>query len=276
MPAASSVASHAGQVEYLKERARLQAASLLDDVSVAELLDDPQGYVDDIVAAAMHVLDPILDDAEQEAVDYAKELGMEEIDQAELDDARGDVENSFATYAAPALLAALAPALRSIQDQQASGIAPDVIAAMLSAVATRDALLAPFLSQLRSLVAFAVQDSVRSLFERARDLLVAGLGVVSSVKFVWITVEDLHVCDSEEENSCAPRHGQLYNVLDLIQLGAPGAPNLLCTIWGNARGVGSLCRCMLALDDGSIVPADAVDASAEIADGKGRAQDEFG
>jgi AcrR family transcriptional regulator len=242
---AERILSHVEQTEYLKEVARREAARLLESADVQEFVDDPDRFTEALLAAILLALGPRAKELSEEARDYAEALGHGRIPDADLKKLTGTTDDDFLLLALPILLVATEPA-RAQVERMVTGASASTVATALESEATRKALLAPLTSAVKSAAATYMQGVSRSVTDLALEMFSDN----GTDTLEWITVHDDAVCDDVFENSCKPRHGKVLTRDEWDEVGRPGAPQLICSIY--AKGGGSNCRCELVP---SLVPA---------------------
>lgn len=276
MATEQAIIEHTGRIEFLKEQARLIAGDMVEGADPLEITEDPDAFGRRILAAVLIAVAPLMDEAVDAARDYATVLGHgDAADGLDLEAIRDEAEQEFMRWALPAIAGAMVPIAANLKAQTAAGVSDAVIARAVTAEASKAALLAPLMAAVRSAAAAVVQDVERSVITAAADLMAAmvtdaGDEADGPPQFVWLTVGDDSVCEDEVENSCAPRHGMAAYMEQWDELGGPGAPNLLCSVY--AKGGRSNCRCVLELAGDRERPAGPVDVAATIRDAKERAR----
>lgn len=239
------IQQHTEEVEFLRESARNAVIDILSDAQIEEMLSDPEGFVDRLLAALVVALEPYVDELVQRAKDYAAALELAPVGDDEIDQAANDSQNGFLLAARPALLAAIVGIDDQIQAQLDSGVSAATLDAALKSEATQEALLGAFEAAAKRAAAAYLHDLERSILTIATDLLTqAQVAGALTLSFTWIAVMDSNTCFDIVEDSCGPRHG-MTNSLDSWDrgLGRPGAPQLLCSL--HTRGKRSGCRCVL-------------------------------
>jgi len=256
----SRILAHVEEAEFVKEIARREAARILDTMSLAELADDPDGFVEELLAVVIASLRQRASDMARESRDYATALGLQRLTTEETQALLEEADDEFLIWAIPVITAAAVPVLEQISRMAGGAVASSTVTAALEAEATRAALLASFESTLKSTAATYIQELDRAVISVALEM-------TPEEEFVWLTVGDGNSCDDGFVNSCAPRHGEVRSLDEWNSAGRPGAPQLLCSIY--AKGSGSYCRCQLAATSLSLPSA--VDVAQSIRAGKDRA-----
>jgi hypothetical protein len=240
------ILEHVEEVEFLKEVARREAGRLVAAADLREILSDPNTFVDTLLTAIIVQIDELVDRLIGESRSYAGALGLAAISDDEAAKAKDDERDLFILLARPAMLAALIPVEAKLQQAIDDGVSGATLNAALDADTTREAYLSGFDSVTRSMAATYVQNADRAITERAVELTEAGAifddPEAQPVLFEWLAIMDSHTCDDQVENSCAPRHNVVMTLGEWDELGRPGAPQLICSIY--AKG-GSFCRCQL-------------------------------
>jgi hypothetical protein len=226
------VVTHVERSEYLKEKARIAAAEVLEDADLSEALLSPEEFTEELLALLLIVLGPLAAEMKAEARDYAQVLGLRKLAE---DDDEDEEESRFILIALPLLTAALLPIRDLLERMDDAALSEETIAAALAAAATRQALLSSLESAAKRAAAQYLSDVARGVMEAALTDFIGDLE--------WIAVMDGNTCDDVFANSCAPRHAEVGELAVWDLAGHPGAPNLLCSIYSKGT---SNCRCQLA------------------------------
>jgi hypothetical protein len=273
------IRKHVESSEFYKEVARLSAVAIIAASSLDEMLHSPALYVDNFLAALLDVFDGHRDGIIDEARSYAAALGLVEVPLEDANAIADDAERGLLTDSRDALSAALIPVDDRISEMLDSGISAETISKSFESDATRDALLSGFIATARGAASAWVNDIDRGIAEAAADAIdeaAAADAAISETQddeppnFEWLAVIDGRTCDDQIENSCAPRHGVVMTMSEWEEMGRPGAPNLICSIFSKT---GSSCRCLL-LESGKTGRSEVVnpvDVSEAIKAGRDRA-----
>src|SRR5438128_1816673 len=143
------IRKHVEETEFLKEVARREAARLLASADVRELADDPNAFIEQLLAGVLAAIGGRASEMASEARQYATEIGLEALSDAELEQILSDSSDSFIGDAVPLLAAAAEPARQQIERMLDAGVDVAVIEAALGADSSQEALFAPFDSMLR-------------------------------------------------------------------------------------------------------------------------------
>lgn len=263
----SLIHQHVEEIEFLKEAARREVVRILDQASVEEIIDDPDAFIASVVAAVLVRIRQRARAAAIEAHDYALALGLSALTDAEIDAVVGQAEERFISAGSVSMATALVPIIARLEQMRAAGVAGSTIAASLQAQATREAMLATLYSATKSAAAVYIQDIARTIAEVAAE---ASAELEGAVLFRWIAIMDDATCDDLIENSCAPRHNTELTFAEWGELGQPGAPQLICSIYARS---GSFCRCGLErVDDAPVRLLNPVNVGDSVRAGRRRAE----
>jgi hypothetical protein len=235
---------HVEQTEFFKEIARREVSRLLAAGDVRQMLDDPQAFVDELVAAILANLGATSAMMAEEARQYAVTLGLAELSNKEVDDAEKKSRSAFIAIASEVLFTSLLAVDAQLQRAIDSGVAVETLNATLASAATRDALLIGFEATARSAAATYFQDMERGIVDAAVQATADGAPDDQPANFEWLAIDDGKTCDDQIENSCLPRHNAIMTLDEWDGLGRPGAAQLLCSL--HAKAGKSFCRCVLA------------------------------
>jgi hypothetical protein len=261
------ILAHVESLEYTKELARQIAEQLVDQYEVKEIIDDPQGFTDSILAALVLLLLPHAKAVAAEAADYAGELALADISGKDLAAIVDESQAKFLAFAQPALQLETDRLAARVQDMLAGGAALTTLTAVLASPATKEALLAPMIGLTRRLAASWIQFVERDVNDAA--VLATERAQLMPVTLTWVAVMDRNTCDGEVEFACAPRHGMAATLAEWSAMGMPGSSVLICSMH-SPRG-GSACRCLLAINEMAAGVAAPVRAAQAIRAGKDRA-----
>jgi hypothetical protein len=248
----SRIKEHVSEIERLKESARLTALDLMDTVDPEELLEDAEGYAAALTAALLLKVEPLISGAVEASIAYAQSLGLAEITPAEAETITAEALESFLDNEAEETSRRLESTAGTLLKSVAAGVGLGVILASLQSSAGRTALLAGAAAVFGNGAAGMIGNIERSVLDASADLTVTmnadvgqeTFGSESTTwTFTWVTVGDGRECSDIVENSCDERNGMTLTLAEWDELGRPGAPNLLCSIY--SRKGDSQCRCVL-------------------------------
>lgn len=279
-----AIREHVGQVEFLKEQARMVAEAIAGNLDPAAILADPDAFARDVLEVLRYAVRDQVAAAGPAAWAYAQELGLRAADEAELDLVAEQAEADFLVWFFPILLASLAPIRANLQERPAG----DVISP-----AVRDRLMVPLAATLKRGAAGIVADVHRATMNWAAestaivsDLLGPGQAIVegardvaramgdvrrgdpNTLEMTWITMEDSAVCEGELDHACEPRHGMTLSWAEWQDLGVPADPRLICE-----AVYGANCRCVLEIA-GRPITGGPIRLADTIRDAKARARQE--
>jgi len=252
----AKILNHVEQTEFLKEVARREVSRLLANSDVRQMLDNPQRFVDELLAAILLSLSDRLAAMAAEARDFAAAAGLARLSAREVAAVEEESEDRFLILASAALFTALLAVDAQLQRALAAGVSATTLNASLASEATREALLAGFEATARSASATFFQELDRGIVDAAVQATNDGSVLLGEeTLFEWLAVNDSHTCDDQIENSCLPRHNVVMTLDQWDEMGRPGSPQLICSIF--AKGGGSYCRCQL-VESGMIGSGDQI------------------
>jgi hypothetical protein len=263
---AAALLAHVETMSYIQEQTRQQAADLAGGVDpIRVIADDGDAYAS---ALADAMLAEYREKDERRTVDetiaYLGLLGVT-ADAAGL----GALLDGMLEDARASIVAALTAEFQTIREAFARILASGVSRAVALASLTQPASVSAMLASVTSILTNGVADVVKEASRRVQ--LNAQLALGPERPFRWLTIAaTIGSCDDVEENSCAPRHGQVKTLAQWAEAGTPGAPNLVCSIY--SKGLFSNCRCSLQPASEPATVLDPVDATEAIKAGKARAQ----
>lgn len=243
----SQILKHVEQLEFLKEIARREVATLIRKMDLETLLVENDSAVDEIIAGLLVILADRVTSFANEARTHSTRLGLDALSDDDLAAVVDEVSDTFILTASASLIAALAPVRETLRQMLDSGVSQAALRTSLSSAATREAVLSRFESTARTVAASVFQDLDRTVTDSAVELTAATWTATETDSvpiFEWLAIMDDATCDDLIENSCAPRHNVLLTIDEWDELGRPGSPQLICSIY--AKGA-SYCRCLLQL-----------------------------
>lgn len=251
------------QSEYLRERCRIEARTLLDESDAQDLLDNPQQATADIYDALVAaLLGLIIPEAVAAAQQHAVELGLAPVSNEEAsgvaEDAIGSLEETEQEFASR--LADADDRLRS------DGQSEETLLATVTSAAGRTALLAGVLGLLQGAAAGVVALVEQGILDLAQGKTAAS---DPTTLLRWHATGDGKSCQGDLANSCEPRDGMEKSLADWTALGLPGAGNLICSIY--SRSGLPQCRCDLGNASLERTEPGVVDATDAIKAGRERA-----
>ncbi len=274
-----SILRHAEEVEYMKELARQTAQQLLEDADVGEIIHDPEAFVERLLAVLLAELGPYARRLAEQAATYAEEVGLQELEAADIDRIADEAEMKFTSFATPALRDAVNAIVARIHDMAGAGVALTTIGSAVTSPAARAALIAPLLGAARRMVSSWIQFVDRDVNDTAIRMLAAadtqddGSGdELQPLTLTWVAVMDRNTCGDDKdlvEHFCRPRHGLGKTLEEWTALGLPGSPVLECSIRSH-RGA-SPCRCLLSTDERTAEITAPVSAGDAVKRGRDRA-----
>src|SRR4051812_25127315 len=98
-----AILRHVEQTEFLKEIARREVSRLLTTSDIRQMLDDPQRFVDELLAAILANLGATSAMMAEEARQYATTLGLAALSDEEVDDAEKNSRSNFIAIASEVL-----------------------------------------------------------------------------------------------------------------------------------------------------------------------------
>lgn len=261
----------------MKELARQIALQLLQNADVRTIVNDPQSFVESLVAALVDALGPYARNLADEAAAYALDIANTTLTDDELDQIVDDTRRKFIAFALPALTDSVNGLSARVNDMIASGVALIVVHSALSSDIARAALIAPLIGVTKRLVAGWIQFVDRDVNDAAMSKLAdlfAGEDNADAepTLLTWVAVMDRNTCGANDdplEHYCRPRHGQAKELSEWAALGMPGSPVLECSM-RSTRGA-SPCRCVLSLHSRAALIQKPVVVSAAIKSGRDRA-----
>ncbi len=232
--------------EYRKQVARQLAKRVAADIDLEDLIDQGEGYTDDLLLALFAALtEEVLRQAAREARDHARVLGLSVLDGATVGAIVERTLEPVLEEALTTLTARVSELSRAVSRMLDAGVSEDIVRASLASETGSAALLAPVMSVLTSTAAGMVNAIEKAVLDEsaAQTVLDAADNGDNEPLFAWQTREDDRVCEDLFENSCAPRHGQELTLDEWGAFGIPGSENTICSIY--AKGAFSNCRCVL-------------------------------
>lgn len=224
------------QGEYYRERARIEAGNLLDEIPVEELLQDPAGAAGHILDLAVLVLSPIAFDAASDAQKHALTLGLTEVTDEEAAQAVDEAISHLDT-----IQQEIADRIQTADENiRRDGAALATITAVLASAAGRTAFLSPVLGLLQGAMAGVVTLVEQNVMDLAQAKTVQQ---TPETLFRWRATGDGRSCNDIVEDSCEPRDGMVKTFDAWQEIGLPGASHLLCSVY--SRSGLPQCRCTL-------------------------------
>jgi hypothetical protein len=270
MPA-KQMLSYIQNSEFMRESARLLAKNIADSIDIRELVGDVTGYTDDLLMAVWEMVkQEFYDKALAGAIAAASSLGLSVPDTQLLEKAVLDELSKVITDTSSYLVQRVENAMSVLDRASSSGVAPEVIGAILDSEKGAAAIVGPVEASIRQLGGGMVSTIENTVMTAAQEQTALE---EPATLFVWNTAADDNVCQDVFENSCDPRDGEELQLDEWGALGEPGAEHLICTMF--AKGGFSNCRCWLDAS-GDAQSASPTSISSAVSDGKSAAQDAYG
>jgi AcrR family transcriptional regulator len=274
----SVIQQHIENVEYAKQMARELAGNAVEQLDLRDVLsNDAERIIEILLAGMLLLLGPYVHDVASEAATYAKDLGLAELSDADIEDVVSQQQNNFVEAARPALAIAIATAIARIHDAMQAGVSEEAIQLSINTDETAGALLAPVAGALRKYAATFIQGVERGVnnvaldsFQTPGDGAELGSVAVASSNLVWIAVQDANTCVGNFAHACEPRHGTVASIEKWTKDGPPGSPVLLCSMFSPRHA--SRCRCVLADPKHALAIPSPVKAGEAVKRGKDRAK----
>lgn len=232
--------------EYRKQAARLLAKRLASNVELLDIVEQGEGYTDEILGELLALLSSrLLREAAIDARAHAGTLGLAILDGPGLDRAVDGVLADVMGEAMDTLGARVGELVRAVARMVDAGLGDAVIRSALGSESGSGALMAPVVAVLAATGAGMINAVEKIVLEES-----TALTLVKSEErgeepplFEWETREDGRVCEDVFENSCLPRHGEELPLDEWGIFGEPSSENLICSMY--AKGAFSNCRCVL-------------------------------
>ena len=230
-----------GESEYLRESARIEARNVLDTFDVQEVLDDPDkaasDMVDDLVAV---LLLNLIGSATSLTRSHAVDLGFDAV----ADDEIASIVSEAIDQVHADTEAQIADRIKQTDARlRADGTSEEVLSQVVQSPEGRTALLVGVAvilagagAGLIALIEQGIMDSAQAAF--------AASSAETNMPLRWHATGDGRSCVGPIQSACESRDGLEKTLPEWIDLGLPGAGNLLCSIYSKS-GLPQ-CRCELA------------------------------
>lgn len=236
MTTRAQVKSFVTESSRLRKTASNLAYEISENIELSELIEDPEGYVRDLITALWAVLmNDVVPATAANAWDHVKGTVALRIAADDLDEIVDGTIRQLHRELRDAMGVRALSVANHFAELSIDGVSARTLAVVMATEASRKSILAPVIAGL-SLAAIGIVGHVE------KNVLDFGTGMAAErekggekgseeAQFEWITMSSDSSCDDQLENSCVPRDGLAKTWNEWVDLGLPGAGVLLCSYY---------------------------------------------